>query len=178
MHRFMYRFRQSTPVPLLVAGLFALGLTGCGLIFGGSNQTIPMASSPEGATVEFHESGRTLTTPTSVKLKRKDSYVLTFSREGFESRQVELERSLRGGMLALDILFTGLVGVVVDAATGGWYELSPERLDVTLTRLEAAADGPEEIRVRLYASDGEDDEAPRLHMSSDLPVKVRIERKD
>jgi hypothetical protein len=44
-------------------------------------------------------------------------------------------------------LFTGLLGVVVDAATGAWYKLSPETAVVSLTKLVAAGAGPDSIQV-------------------------------
>ena len=56
---------------------------------------------------------------------------------------------MRGGILALDILYTGLLGVVVDAATGGWWDLSPNDVTLVLERKDASLDGPEEVRVEL-----------------------------
>lgn len=53
---------------------------------------------------------------------------------------------MQGGILALDILFTGLLGVVVDAATGAWYKLAPESAVVSLTKV-ADGDGPDTIQV-------------------------------
>jgi hypothetical protein len=44
---------------------------------------------------------------------------------------------MQGGILVLDILFTGLIGVIVDAVTGAWYKLSPETATVSLTSLGA-----------------------------------------
>ena len=55
----------------------------------------------------------------------------------------------RGGILALDILFTGLLGVVVDAATSGWWDLSPNDVTLVLERRDASLDGPDEVRVDL-----------------------------
>jgi hypothetical protein len=47
-----------------------------------------------------------------------------------------------------DVLLTGLIGVVVDAATGGWSKLTPETANVTLTKV-AGIDGPNTITVGL-----------------------------
>ncbi len=56
---------------------------------------------------------------------------------------------MQGGILAVDILFTGLLGVVIDAATGAWYQLSPETAVVSLTRL---AEGPGPDTIEVYIS--------------------------
>jgi hypothetical protein len=55
---------------------------------------------------------------------------------------------IRGGIVALDIIL-GLVPVVVDAATGGWWTLRPQDTSVTLTRTTTSTDQPETIRVAL-----------------------------
>ncbi|HKJ03493.1 MAG TPA: hypothetical protein VJ997_13590 [Longimicrobiales bacterium] len=166
--------RKSTALTLALTSL--LFLPGCGVIFGGSSETIALGSSPDHANVAFKRSGRTMVTPTEVSLERKGEYVLTFSREGYEPRQAEISRHLRGGILALDILFTGLIGVVVDAATGGWYSLKPERVDVALTKADTAAVGPETLHVRMEpVSVTKDTET--VEIRSDLPVGVSIRRK-
>ena len=92
------------------------------------------------------------TTPASVSLERKNSYVLTFSKDGYTPATFQLQKHLNGGMLALDVIFTGLVGVVVDAATGAWYNLSPEAATVSLEKKSASIDGPDRIDVRVAPS--------------------------
>ncbi len=56
------------------------------------------------------------------------------------------------GIIILDVLFTGLIGVVVDAATGSWNGLSPESATVALSKINASVDGPEQIVVGLRQS--------------------------
>jgi hypothetical protein len=116
-------------------------------MFGGTKQLIRVESSPGGAAVTTTPSTTDGTTPVALRLQRKQSYVLTFSLAGYTSQQVELKRSIRGGILALDIV-TCCLSVVVDAITGGWYQLSPNPATVTLTRLGASL-GPETITVTV-----------------------------
>lgn len=142
---------------------------GCGTIFGGSSQEISLTSSPDAAEVEFDHVNRTVATPAEIELKRKNSYKLTFSREGYETETASIESSLRGGILALDILFTGLIGVAVDAGTGAWNSLSPENVSVSLEKTDATAAGPESVDVRVTAGDG------AAEVDADAPVRVEVE---
>lgn len=153
----------------LVAATLTLPLAGCGTIFGGTTETIHVGSSPMGATVTTRPETDTYTTPTSIELARKNSYTLHFSRDGYSEATYQVRNRLRGGILALDII-TGIVPVVVDAATGGWYDLRPNDVEVSLEKKDAMVDGPERIRVSVRrASDG------GVEITSDAPVTVGLE---
>lgn len=123
-------------------------LAGCGVIFGGTRQSLRATSSPDGTTVATMPATVEYKTPTSLSLERRHEYVLTFSMPGYTEQKVQLQRSLRSGIVVLDVL-SGLVGVIVDAATGGWYKLSPDTVNVTLTKTNASVPGPETITVAL-----------------------------
>lgn len=171
-------FHKSGTAYLVPILALALGLTGCGVIIGGTSDTVSLGSSPSGADVEIGPLGQRLTTPTQVSLKRKNDYLVTFSKEGYESEQVRIDHNIRGAILAGDIL-TGLIPVIVDAATGAWFELEPERVNVTLTPAgdagaEEAGTGDgtaaREIHVQLRTDGG------RLRAASTEPVSVTIRR--
>lgn len=123
-------------------------LAGCGVIFGGTRQSLRATSSPDGTAVTTTPATVEYKTPTSLSLERKQEYVLTFSMPGYTEQKVQLQRSLRSGIVVLDVL-AGLVGVVVDAATGAWYKLSPETVNVTLTKVNASVAGPDTITIAL-----------------------------
>lgn len=137
---------RATGLVCLLAG--SPFLAGCGVIFGGTRQSIRATSSPEGAVIRTAPQTVEYKTPTTLNLERKQEYVLTFAAPGYSEQKVELQRSIRGGILVLDIL-SGVVGVVIDAATGGWYKLSPDVTNVSLTKLNAATPGPDVITVGL-----------------------------
>lgn len=159
---------KRIPALASVAAL-VLVQAGCGTLFGGSSQEVSIASSPGSAEVEFDHVNRTVTTPAEIELKRKNSYQLTFTKEGYETETASIENSLRGGILALDILFTGLVGVAVDAGTGAWNSLSPENLSVKLEKEDPTASGPAELDVRLHTEDGS------ARVDAEAPVRVKVE---
>ena len=157
---------------LLLAGLLGVALMllwGCGAMFQGSNQTVDIQSAPSGAKITGSPGIGEYTTPASVKLSRKSSYDLTFTKEGYKSAAGHIHASASFGYILLDVLFTGLVGVVVDAATGSWNTLSPAMLSVTLEKEEMGAIGPDKIEIRLSAV------GPDVLITSDgPPVEIEI----
>lgn len=144
-------------------------LTGCGAMFQGSNQTVDIQSAPSGAKITGSPGIGEYTTPASVKLSRKNSYDLNFTKEGYKPATARIQASASFGYILLDVLFTGLVGVVVDAATGSWNSLSPETISVTLEKEEMGAIGPDKIEIQLSAV-GND----VLITSDGPPVEVTI----
>ncbi len=79
---------------------------------------------------------------------------------------------MRGGILALDILFTGLLGIIPDAATGACNMLSPETATVALTKL-AIIDGPNEIHVGVRVGKGSSGDVAIIDASAP-GVTVRV----
>lgn len=161
--------KRQTPI-LVAVCLLLVTLMGCGAILQGTRQTIQANSAPSGAKIAVFPTNEEYTTPASMSLERKNNYVLTFSKEGYTPAKFNIQKKLSGGMLVLDVLFTGLLGVIVDAATGAWYNLSPEVATVSLERF-GAIDGPEEILVCIELR------GDTLYIESDEPrVNVRVEK--
>ena len=150
--------RRAIPLALTLSLL-----SGCGAIIHGTRQDITVQSDPAGATVATAEGPSTITTPATLNLERKRSYVLTFRAAGYEPATFNVQNQLGGGVLAADILLTGLIGVVVDGLTGAWYTL----------KREGDGAGPEEIHIHL--SDSRDG---KIGVQSDVPgVSVEVKRK-
>jgi len=155
----------------VITALFLLivSFTDCGVIFHGTRQVIQANSSPSGAKIEVSPSKEEYTTPASMNLERKNNCVLTFSKKGYTSATFNIQKKLSAGPVVLDVLFTGLLGVIVDAATGAWYNLSPEVATVSLERL-GAIDGPDKIQVHIAVN------GDSVNINSDQPgVNVRVE---
>ena len=156
-----------------VSASSALLLVGCGAILHGTRQNIDVQSSPTGAKVETSPATGTFTTPTTLDLERKNSYVLTFTSPGYTPATFNLHNNIGTGTVIADVLLTGLIGVIVDGATGAWYGLEPETVNVTLTRASDGGSGPEEIHIQLREVDGKG----RLELKSDAPqVSVSVRR--
>jgi len=121
-----------------VAVGFALWLvtafsTGCGTIVHGSSQTVNISSEPAGAKISLNN-GTVLTTPSSAKLKRNKDYIVTISKEGYQTQSIPLN-SVLSGWLAGNIIFGGIIGGGVDLASGAAYTLTPENISISLTPL-------------------------------------------
>src|SRR4051812_34563337 len=130
----------------------AVVLTGCGAILHGPRQNIDVQSSPSGAKVETSPPSGTYTTPSTISLERKHSYVLTFTAPGYSPATFNIHNGLGIGTVIADVLLTGLVGVVVDGLTGSWYGLSPENGNVTLTKVMGSGGDTDSIRVSIGVS--------------------------
>lgn len=157
---------------IVVVAVTACFLSGCGALLHGTRQNIDVQTSPAGAKVETNPATGSFTTPTTLNLERKNSYVLTFSSPGYAPATFNIHNSIGTGTVIADVLLTGLIGVVVDGLTGAWYGLSPESASATLTRVTGS--GPETIHIFV----GTTDRHGKLTLSSDAPgVQVEVTKK-
>lgn len=105
---------------LAILALAAALSTGCAtVVHGGWNQRVPV-SAPAGAQVTIEPGGQTITAPAVVSLKRNRTHTL---KSGAET--VTLKPRLSAVMLG-NVIFGGLVGIVIDAAFGGGWTLTPD----------------------------------------------------
>jgi hypothetical protein len=112
---------------LLISSILFIG---CATIFKGSTEGINFTSQPQDADVIVNgvDLGKT---PIEINLKTNKIYTIEFKKEGFGTKTVVLNNSVSGGYVVLDIL-GGLLPVVIDAATGGWYTLDQEHVNAIL----------------------------------------------
>ena len=168
-------FRLRIVTLLLLVVLFPT-LSGCGVIFGGTREIITATSAPVGARITASPSVGNFPTPASMSLERKHSYTLTFTKDGYEPATFQINNSIRGGIVVLDILFTGLIGVVVDAVTGGWYKLEPKSAVAVLTQSDGFTNGPETIEINISVGASEDGK-DKVSIDATRPgVLVRVEQ--
>ena len=111
--------------------IFAIILTqACGTIIHGTTQQVGISSSPTNAAVSIN--GRTIgNTPVLIDLKRKDSHIVKIVLDGYETFETTLTRKVSGWVWG-NIVFGGLIGLVVDASTGGMYKLTPEQIQAEM----------------------------------------------
>ncbi len=134
----------NVKIASIAAGALALALvSGCASIVQGTSQEIAISSVPSGATVTSNGViiGKT---PLVADLRRKSSHILRIELQGYEPYEIALARSISGWAWG-NIVFGGVIGLVVDFATGGIYKLTPEQIEadlrpaVTTTKLEQDA---------------------------------------
>jgi len=112
--------------------LATLPLTSCATMMGGGGPWhVPVDSVPPGATVNY-DGANVGVTPCTVVMSRRSSQ-MTLRREGFHDQVVEV-RSGGNPMILGNLLFGGIVGVMIDAGSGAsgtmdtrpcWVELTP-----------------------------------------------------
>lgn len=131
----MYVYKSITRSVALI-GLVASLTTGCATIIHGTRQDIGISSTPSGASVSIDniQSG---TTPVFAKLRRKENHVVRISLAGFQPTDLTLTSSVSGWVWG-NIAIGGLIGLAVDAISGGMYKLSPEELSAALSSTSAA----------------------------------------
>jgi hypothetical protein len=66
-------------------------------------------------------------TPTIAKLSRKDNHIIRMELAGYQPFEATITRSVSGWVVG-NLVFGGLIGLAVDAISGGLYKLSPEQV--------------------------------------------------
>jgi uncharacterized protein YceK len=124
------RSSKNLVVILMTCGaMTGLALSGCATIIHGGSQEIGISSSPVGAEV-WVDNYRMGETPVVAKLRRKDTHTVKLVLPGYQPYETTITRSLSGWVWG-NIAIGGLIGLGVDAASGGMYKLSPEQVTGT-----------------------------------------------
>jgi len=123
-------YRQAWSVSLLLAWL---SMTGCASIMHGITQDVGIASVPTGAAVSIDNisHGRT---PVIATLSRKANHLVRMELAGYHPFEATLTQAVSGWVWG-NIVFGGVIGVGVDALSGGFYRLAPEQVTATLLPL-------------------------------------------
>lgn len=130
--------RSVAPSLLLVApALLGLAFGGCATVTRGVHEALVVESEPSGARVQL-STGDIGTTPTSFRVRRRGALDVTISKEGFETLHVHVSTQIAGwgaAGMAGNVLVGGVIGVGVDAFSGGTLEHKPNPIRVTLVPL-------------------------------------------
>jgi uncharacterized protein YceK len=126
---------------LTVSMVFCLIITlvGCATVIHGTKQDIGITSVPTGATVTIDGISYG-TTPTIVKLARGKMHTVKIELPGYRPYETVITKDISGWVFG-NIILGGLIGLAVDAFSGGLYNLSPEQIQATL-----ASGGAKNIR--------------------------------
>ncbi len=116
--------------------LLALLCTGCATLFNGPTDTVPVTTDPPGAAVAVSSENIAQLTPSTLVLNRNHDYELTITKEGYKTEKVKVTHVLSGAE-AGNIIGFGILGTVIDNASGCAWDLKPDNLVVTLRPLSA-----------------------------------------
>lgn len=115
---------------LFVFLFILVSLNSCATIINGTSQQINITSTPIEAkvTIDGVEIGKT---PYIADLKRKDNHIVKIELEGYKTEVITLNGKTSGWFFG-NCLFGGVIGMAVDAITGGMYILQPEEIKQNL----------------------------------------------
>jgi hypothetical protein len=107
-----------------------LFLSSCATIISGSRQIVEITSEPSSAKVYINEIeiGQT---PVQKNLKRNQEYQLTLKLDGYKTYETKLEKKFNAWYIG-NIVFGGLIGIIIDPITGAMHKLKPEEIDGNL----------------------------------------------
>jgi hypothetical protein len=107
------------------------GLQGCATIVKGSKQQVTITSNPSQANIYIN--GRLYgKTPSLARLDRKDNQFIKIELEGYHPFETHLQRKFNGWIFG-NIIFGGIIGIIVDASTGAMYSLTPNQVTAQLS---------------------------------------------
>lgn len=115
---------------LLVFICFSSLLYGCATIMHGTSQEIGVSSTPSGATVSVDNMSMGETS-TFVNLSRGDNHIVKVEMPGYVPFEMTITRQTSGWVWG-NIVFGGLIGLLIDAGSGGLYDLNPEQVHCEL----------------------------------------------
>jgi hypothetical protein len=119
----------------------AVVLSGCATITRGTSQKFAIETSPDKADVKL-STGQTCVSPCKLKLKRKEGFVVTATKSGYEKASTTVQSKVKGGGAAGaagNMLLGGVIGIAVDATNGSMNDLTPNPVYLELKPLAAVA---------------------------------------
>lgn len=115
-----------------------VAVSGCATVVRGTSEKFAIQTEPPGAKAVL-STGMACTTPCVLKLKRKDTFNVTFDKVGYQTAHAEVKTVQRSGAAFGNILAGGVIGAVVDAGNGSLKSLKPNPLKVIMVSADANA---------------------------------------
>jgi hypothetical protein len=91
---------------------------------------VGIASNPTNALV-WVDRNYVGTTPVIVNMSRKDNHFLRIELDGYQPYEAVFSRQLSGWVFG-NVIFGGIIGLAVDAISGGIYMLTPDQVQAEL----------------------------------------------
>ena len=114
------------------SSIMVLGVAGCAVVMKGQYEDVSINATEERARVTVNGEDMGFT-PLKLRLASNKEYRIEFEKPGFEKKVVRLTNNIGPGYIIADILL-GLVPIVIDAATGAWYQLDQTNVNAVLER--------------------------------------------
>ncbi len=133
----------------IISGSIALALllTSCATIVSGSKQNIKFLSNPASASV-FIDEVEVGKTPFEIKLARKSEHSVLIKLEGYQTYQTKLTKTFNGWYIG-NLLFGGIIGLIVDPITGAIYNLTPNEINAEMSKGTAFKYNSKDIHIAV-----------------------------
>lgn len=105
-------------------------LTGCCTIMHGTRQSIGIASNPSHASI-WVDSNYMGQTPLIVEMSRKNNHFVRIELEGYQPYEATFSKQVSEWVFG-NVVFGGVIGLAVDAISGGLYKLTPDQVQAEL----------------------------------------------
>jgi hypothetical protein len=132
-------------VRMIAVCLIALLTVNCSTIVHQTTQQVKVDSEPSGAAVtvscgSVHNDPK-LVTPAVVTLHRKPAFCsLKLAKDEYQDKEVAFTKSMSALYLG-NVIFGGIIGLVVDAANGAMWNRNPGKVQVKLDPKDSAVGG-------------------------------------
>jgi hypothetical protein len=124
----------------LLAALAASLLPSCASIVSSGPDLVPINSDPPGATI--YVDGEAMdTTPAVVPLSRQKTKVVELRLDGYHDQVVVVGKQVNGWVVG-NIVFGGIIGILVDVASGNASQFDTKPMTVPLVASSEAKPGP------------------------------------
>jgi hypothetical protein len=120
-------------------------------------------SNPAGAEVSIDGGVMKVVTATNVELKRNENHSFVFHKDGYQDSSATVTSGTSGWVWG-NLLAGGIVGGVVDFATGAAYKFSDDTLSVNMAPLAQVGAVP-------HASPAVESDAPQANSAPHLAIK-------
>ena len=125
--------RVAKACVLAVVVCLALLWSGCATIVSGGRQSVSFTSDPPGATV--NAGGIMSSTPGALNLKTNKSYIVQFSKEGYQPASVVIGKEFNYWVLC-NIFWEPITFTLVDLLTGAFWKLDQDSVHAVLIKRE------------------------------------------
>jgi len=121
--------------------------TSCATIVSGSKQNVKFSSNPSTATI-FIDEVEVGKTPFEVRLERKNEHSVRIKLEGYQTYETRLTKKFNGWYIG-NLLFGGIIGLIIDPITGAMYNLSPSEINAEMNKGTAFKSNKNDIYIAV-----------------------------
>ena len=127
--------------------MLTLLLSSCATIISGSKQNVQFSSDPSTATI-FIDEVEVGKTPFEIKLERKSEHRVMIKLEGYQNYETKLTKKFNGWYLG-NIIFGGLIGLIIDPITGAMYDLTPNEINAQMNKGTAFRSNGKDVYIAI-----------------------------